>query len=299
MKTYSSFSELKKLLPVFLYGFATLSLSAASEVSKKSEIIDLGVDLGFPITNSMVTSWVISLFIIAIIRLTVGKPKLVPGKGQIVVESVIGTLRSIVQPIVGKKAFFPSFWLLSGLFFFILLHNVSGLIPGVGTVGYGHDVDGHFHVTNSVLRPGNADLNMTLALACVSMITWLYLIFRYAGLKVILFDLFGTKAKKEVVGKLIYTFLVPLFLAVGLIEILSIIFRPVSLTFRLYGNVFGGESLLHKMMVLGHNFNMAWLVPLPFYFMELLIGIVQALVFMLLVAVYIGLICNHPEGEEH
>ena len=100
-------------------------------------------------------------------------------------------------------------------------------------------------------------------------------------------------------GKLIYTFLVPLFLAVGVIEILSIIFRPVSLTFRLYGNVFGGESLLHKMMVLGDNFNMAWLVPLPFYFMELLIGLVQALVFMLLVSVYIGLICNHQEGEEH
>ena len=140
---------------------------------------------------------------------------------------------------------------------------------------------------------------MTLALAAVSMITWLYLISRYAGLKVILFDLFGTKAKKEVVGKVIYMLLVPLFLAVGVIEILSIIFRPVSLTFRLYGNVFGGESLLHKMMVLGESIGMEFLVPLPFYFMELLIGLVQALVFMLLVAVYIGLICNHPEGEEH
>ena len=246
----------------------------------------------------MITSWVVSLFIILLIRLSVGKPKLVPGKGQIIVESIIGTLRNIVQPIVGKKTFFPSFWLLSGLFFFIFTHNVSGLIPGVGTIFYDIGVDGE-HDWKPILRPGNADLNMTFALAAVSMITWLYLIFRYAGIKVILFDLFGTKAKKEVVGKAIYMFLVPLFLAVGVIEILSIVFRPVSLTFRLYGNVFGGESLLHKMMVLGEKIGLEFLVPLPFYFMELLIGLVQALVFMLLVSVYIGLICNHQEGEEH
>ena len=273
---------------------------ASGEVTKKPELIDIGLDIEWlPITNSMVTSWVVSLFIIALIRLTVGKPKLVPGKGQIVIESVIGTVRSIIQPIVGKKVFFPSFWLLSGLFFFILLHNISGLFPGVGTIGYGHEVDGHFNVTQPLIRPGNADLNMTLALALVSMVCWLYLIFRYAGTKAILFDIFGTKAKKKDVGTVIYYCLVPLFLAVGLIEILSIIFRPVSLTFRLFGNVFGGESLLHEMFLLGDKVGLAFIVPLPFYMMELLIGIVQALVFMLLVAVYIGLICNHPDGEEH
>ena len=275
------------------------SPTAAEGVSKSAEQVGVGRDLfGLAITNSMITSWVVSLFIILLIRLSVGKPKLVPGKGQIIVESIIGTLRSIVQPIVGKKAFFPSFWLLSGLFFFIFMHNVSGLIPGVGTIFHDVGADGESN-WKPILRPGNADLNMTLALAAVSMITWLYLIFRYAGLKVILFDLFGTKAKKEVVGKVIYMLLVPLFLAVGVIEILSIIFRPVSLTFRLYGNVFGGESLLHKMMVLGEKIGMEFLVPLPFYFMELLIGLVQALVFMLLVSVYIGLICNHSEGEDH
>lgn len=288
---------MKKLLPVIVYAFAAASLQAAGDVHKSAEVI---LDYhGFLITNSMVTSWVVSLFIIALIRLTVGKPKLVPGKGQIIVESIIGTVRSIIQPIVGKKVFVPSFWLLSGLFFFILLHNVSGLFPGVGTIGYGHEVDGHFNVTQPLVRPGNADLNMTFALALVSMICWFYLIFRYAGAKVILYDLFGTKAKKRDVGTIIYYCLVPLFLAVGIIEILSIMFRPVSLTFRLFGNVFGGESLLHQMFVLGDKIGLAFIVPLPFYMMELLIGIVQALVFMLLVAVYIGLICNHSEGEEH
>ena len=273
---------------------------ASGGVHKKADKIDIGLDLDWlPITNSMVTSWVVSLFIIILIRLTVGKPKLVPGKGQLVIESIIGTVRSIVQPIVGNKAFFPSFWLLSGLFFFILMHNISGLMPGVGSIGYGKEVDGYFDVSKALIRPGNADLNMTLALALVSMICWFYFILFYAGPKVILYDLFGTKAKKKDVGTIIYYCLVPLFLAVGVIEILSIVFRPVSLTFRLYGNVFGGESLLHSMFLLGDKVGLAWIIPVPFYFMELLIGIVQALVFMLLVAVYIGLICNHGEGEEH
>jgi F-type H+-transporting ATPase subunit a len=96
-----------------------------------------------------------------------------------------------------------------------------------------------------------------------------------------------------------------LFIAVGLIEVLSILFRPVSLTFRLFGNVFGGESLLHSMFNLGNILGLPdiatkitmVIAPIPFYFMEVLIGFVQALVFMLLVSVYIGLICNHE--EEH
>ena len=84
--------------------------SSAEAVSKSAEEVSFGLDLfGLPLTNSMITSWVVSLLIILLIRLSVGKPKLVPGKAQIIVESVIGTLRSIVQPIVGKKAFFPPF----------------------------------------------------------------------------------------------------------------------------------------------------------------------------------------------
>ena len=97
-------------------------------------------------------------------------------------------------------------------------------------------------ISNALIRPGNADLNMTLALALVSMICWFYFIFAYAGPKVILYDLFGTKAKKKDVGTIIYYCLVPLFLAVGVIEILSIVFRPVSLTFRLFGNIFGAKA---------------------------------------------------------
>ena len=146
------------------------------------------------------------------------------------------------------------------------------------------------------MRPGNADINMTFALALVSNACWLYFIFKYAGPKLIIKDLFGNKADKNEVHIIMYVILSVIFILVGFIEILSIVFRPISLSFRLFGNVFGGESLLHSMFNLIPQ--LSWLLPVPFYFMEVLIGLVQALVFTLLVAVYIGLICNHEE-EEH
>ena len=251
----------------------------------------------FPITNSMITSWVVSLLLVFFIKFLVGRPQLIPTKGQLIVESVIGGIRGIIEPIVGKKVFFPSFWLLSGLFFFILIHNWSGLLPGVGTIGQGHLVDDHFSISKPLIRPGNADLNMTLALALVANLSWIYFIVKYAGIKAIIKDWFGNKAEKSEVSSLIFGLLGIIFLAVGVIEVLSILFRPVSLTFRLFGNVYGGESLLHSMFYLVPQ--LKWILPVPFYFMEVLIGLVQALVFMLLVSVYIGLICNHDEGEKH
>jgi len=252
---------------------------------------------GIPVTNSMVTSWVVSLFIILIVKTLVGRPQLVPSKGQIIVESVVSGLRGILEPIVGKKVFFPSFWLLSGLFIFIIVQNWSGLLPGVGTIGYGSTIDDHFSVSKPLIRPGNADINMTLALALVANLFWVYFIIKYAGFKAIIKDWFGNKADRREVHFLMFASLSLIFIAVGFIEVLSIVFRPVSLTFRLFGNVFGGESLLHSMFYLAPQIN--WFLPVPFYFMEVLIGLVQALVFMLLVAVYIGLICNHEEGDNH
>ncbi len=290
--------------PIYLF-FANTLCAAEGGVSVQAQRLNFFGDL--PITNSMVTSWVVSFALILLVRLLVGNPSLVPSRGQLIIEECIGMLRGIIQPIVGRKVFFPSFWLLSGLFFFILVNNISGLLPGVGTIGFGHNHQGHFNVTEAWIRPGNADLNMTLALAAVANLTWLYLILRYAGIKAIILDWFGNKADKKELNVGLFYFLGVIFIAVGFIEVISIIFRPVSLTFRLFGNVFGGESLLHGMFHLGEKLNFPeWLsnlsmgiVPIPFYMLEVLIGVVQALVFMLLVAVYIGLICNHGDEEHH
>ena len=93
--------------------------------------------------------------------------------------------------------------------------------------------------------------------------------------------------------------MVVVFFCVGLLEVVSILFRPVSLSFRLYGNIFAGENVLEAMSSIVPV--LAWLTPIPFYFMELLVGVVQALVFMLLTAVFTLLICTHDaeHGEHH
>jgi F-type H+-transporting ATPase subunit a len=87
-----------------------------------------------------------------------------------------------------------------------------------------------------------------------------------------------------------------IFFLVGFLEVFSIMFRPVSLSFRLFGNIFAGENMLEAMANLVPA--LKWLLPVPFYFMELLVGLVQALVFMLLTAVFTMLICMHEEGHE-
>jgi len=242
-----------------------------------------------PVTNSMVTSWVVAIALIIAIRLAIRTPKLVPSRGQAMIESLVEGILELITPIVGKKMAKPTFPLLVALFTFILIQNWSGLVPGVGTIFI---VDHETGGWKEFVRPGNADLNGTAALAIVAITCWLYFILRYAGPKLVLKDIFGNKADKREVPAVIYYPLFVVFFAVGLIEIVSICFRPISLSFRLFGNVFGGENLLHSMSAIT-----PWILPVPFYFLELLIGFVQALVFTLLVSVYIGLICNH--GDEH
>lgn len=242
-----------------------------------------------PVTNSMLTSWTVAAVIILVVRIVIGKPKLVPSRGQAVVESLVQGVLDLTTPIVGKGVARHTFPLLVGLFTYILVQNWSGLFPGVGTVMY---YSAEHHAWQEFVRPGNADMNTTVALALVSFIAWFYFIMRYAGPGVVLFDIFGNKADKKEIPAYIYYPLFLIFFGVGVIELVSIAFRPISLSFRLFGNVFGGENLLHAMSGI-----FKWGLPIPFYFLEILIGFVQALVFTLLVSVYIGLICNH--GDDH
>lgn len=283
--------RLKTLALPFLSLFSLTSLPALAAGGGHSGVAPAAEALfhigGLPVTNSMVTSWIVAFVLIVAVRLAVGRPKLIPTRGQAVVESLVQGVLDLTTPIVGAKVARHTFPLLVGLFTYILIQNWSGLFPGVATIKVmenGHWVD--------LIRPGNADMNGTIALALVAMTCWVYFILRYAGPKIIFHDIFGNKADKKEIPAAIYYFLFVIFFAVGLIEVISIAFRPVSLSFRLFGNVFGGENLLHAMSAM-----CAWVLPFPFYFLELLIGFVQALVFTLLVSVYIGLICNH--GDDH
>jgi F-type H+-transporting ATPase subunit a len=247
-----------------------------------------------PISNSIFTTWLIAALIIIAIRLAVGTPKLIPGKGQGVVEGMAQGLRDSLEPIVGKKMIGKTFPLLCGFFVFILLMNWSGLLPGVGTIKFQHE--GHWL---DAIRPANSDLNTTLALSVLSFVAWTYFVLRYAGFKVLVFDLFGNKADKKEVGMLMWVLLIPIFFAVGGIEVVSIAFRLISLSFRLFGNVFGGENLIHALSdpsTLGAF--ATYVVPAMAGLLEILVGLIQAFVFTLLSAVYIGLICNHEGGHD-
>lgn len=276
--------KLALLLLTFVCGLSPLAAEGVDPSAAK--LVDFGH--GWAITNSMVTGWVISFALVALIMWLVGKPSVVPSKGQAVFESLLEALRDIFEPIIGKKAFPTAFPILVTFFVFILFHNWMGLIPGVGTMGWGHDVDGHFHITRPLIRPHNSDFNGTIALAAISFGAWLIIVLKFAGPKVIMIDLFGNKADKNETPGWLYPILSIVFLVVGLIEVFSIVIRPFTLSVRLFGNVFGGENLLH-----GTGFFFV------FYFMELMVGLIQALVFTLLTSVYIGLLVNHGDDHAH
>ncbi len=279
-------SRVTTLATVLIVLLSGNSLLAAEGVAPGPAIlVDLGG--GWAITNSMVTGWVISILLVLLLRWLIGRPSIIPSRGQAVIESLMEGLQGIFEPIVGPRAFPATFPILITFFVFILFHNWMGLIPGVGTLGWGHEVDGHFHLTRPFIRPHNSDFNGTIALALISFGAWAIIVFKFAGPRTILWDLFGNKAEKNETPAWLYPILSLVFLVVGMIEVFSIAIRPFTLSVRLFGNIFGGENLLHGTFFV-----------FVFYFMELLVGLIQALVFTLLTAVYIGLLCNH-EGGEH
>jgi len=243
-------------------------------------------------TNSMLFSILVVAAIVAVVQIGLRRPRLVPAGFQNFFEMVYESLREILEGIVGKHMIGRTYPLLLTLFIFILVANWSALIPGVGTIGWGAEVDGKFSVTSPLLRPSNADLNMTFAMALFFMVVWLFWTIREVGVVGFLRHTFEPKGVK---GGL-YFLLFPVFLGVGLIEIISIGFRAISLPLRLYGNIFAGKNLVHEMTAFGGPV-LSVLVSIPFYFLELLIGLIQALVFVLLCSVYIGLSTQHE--EEH
>lgn len=250
-----------------------------------------------PVTNSMVVTWVVAVGLIVFSRLATRRLQTVPRGAQNLLEWLVETLYDFLEGIIGPGLVKRTFWFFATIFIFILFTNWFGLVPGVGTVGWGIETPRGFEVTRPLLRGGNADLNMTGAMSMIFFACWLLWAWQANGLKGILHHLFGAKGDTTGVLRLL---MIAIFFAVGFLEILSIVFRPISLSFRLYGNIFAGENMLEAMATLVPS--LGWLLPVPFYFMELLVGIVQALVFMLLTAVFTMLICLHddePGGAAH
>ena len=245
------------------------------------------------VSDSIIAVWVSVLIIIIFAKLTTRKMALIPSGfqnfGEWVIESVYGFFESILGAHLVKR----TFWFFGGTFILILVTNWLALIPGVGTVGLigaGESGEDLFF-----LRGGNADINMTAAMAFTFAVLWFYWAITENGLKGFLVHIFAPKGQ---FGGVMKVGMVAIFFLVGILEVVSICIRPVALTFRLYGNIYGGEQTMGKLMALAPDW-LNFLPALPFYFMEILVGLVQALVFTLLCAVFLKLICEHDHDEEH
>src|SRR5438045_4137860 len=254
--------------------FATSTFAAEVEPAvplKPAELVHIGK---FAITNSMLVTWVVAAGIIVFAQLATPKIKEVPSGAQNFCEWLVESLYSFLESIIGRDLVRKTFWFFATIFIFILFVNWFGLIPGVGTIGWGHHdpTTGVFHVDRPLLRGGNADLNMTTAMAAIFFVLWLIWAFQANGVGGFLKHLFAPKGETSGALKLL---MVIVFFLVGWLEIISILFRPVSLSFRLFGNVYAGEVMLEAMA--GIVPALSWLLPIPFYFMELLVGLVQAL----------------------
>jgi F-type H+-transporting ATPase subunit a len=257
--------------------------------SQKAE--EIARPFGFPVTNSMVVSWIVAVGLIVFAQLATRHMKQVPQGAQNFWEWLVESLYRFLEGIIGRHLAERTFWFFATIFIFILAANWVGLIPGVGTIGWGHQTPHGFKIDHPLFRGANADVNLTFAMALVFFACWIVWALWEIGPLGFLKELFAPKGDTAGMMKWV---MVVVFFAAGCLEIVSILFRPVSLSFRLYGNIFAGENMLEAMakMVPG----LGWLLPIPFYFLEVLVGLVQALVFMLLTAVFTLLICQH-EGE--
>lgn len=226
----------------------------------------------FPVTNSLLATWIVMAILFIFSVLATRNLQLIPSNLQLVAELIVGSLYDFFSTVVGPriKQFFP---LIATFFLFIIMSNWFGLLPGVGTVGFWHGEE-----FIPLLRAGTADLNLTIALALISIVSIQYFGFKTLG---------GHYTSRFI------NFKDPMYFFLGILEILSQLSSILSFAFRLFGNIFAGEVLLSVMAFL-----MPFIVPLPFLAMELFVGFIQALVFSMLTAVFLVIAVTHGQ-EEH
>jgi F-type H+-transporting ATPase subunit a len=251
---------------------------------------------GFPITNTLVAAWLTIIFLIVVFFAATRKIKLIPSRLQTLLEFVISGLLNFCQSVAGEKngrRFFP---IVATIFLFVAFNAWLSLIPGFGSVEVITAEGEHVHL----LRGANTDINVPLALALVSFVFVEYFGLRSRGFRYLgkfinvgqffrsMGQLFRGRFKAGLSG--LFSGAVNVF--VGILETLSELIRIVSFTFRLFGNMTAGEILL-----LIAAFLVPWVLALPFYGLELLVGFVQALIFAGLTLVFLTIAVTPHEAE--
>ena len=240
---------------------------------------------GFTVTNTLLSAWLTTVVIVLLFGLGTRKMSIVPGRLQGLLEFLIEALYGFVKSIAGEyyaRRFFP---VLATMFLFVAFNAWMALLPIYPTVGF--TAEGSEHVTTHLLRSAGTDINMPLALAVISFV---------------FFESWGFRAHKFGYLKEFFRFGNPIQTFIGLLEFISHFIRVISFTFRLFGNMLAGEIVLFMM-----TFLTVFLTPIIFYGLEILVGGVQALVFMGLTLVFTSMAVashggherEHSEAEQH
>jgi F-type H+-transporting ATPase subunit a len=252
---------------------------------------------GFPISNSVVAAWLTILVLGLIVILTTRRTRMIPRRWQMLLEFALGALLGFCQRVAGEKngrRFFP---VVATIFLFVFANAWLSLLPGFGSITI---VNPEGHAVH-LLRGANTDINTPLAIALISFVAVSFFGLSTLGIKWLgnyfnfgkLFKGFGLLFKGNIKGAFGGIFIGIIDIFIGLVELLSMFIRIVSFTFRLFGNMTAGEILL-----LMAAFLVPFLFALPFYGLELLVGIIQALIFSGLTLVFMTLaVATH--GAEH
>ncbi|MEY4745354.1 MAG: hypothetical protein RL272_1299 [Candidatus Parcubacteria bacterium] len=255
-----------------------------------------------PVTNSVLTGWVaVAAFVAAGAMLSRRRnlaPKGLQNAAEALIEGMLSFMDQVTQDRRRSRRFLP---IVGALFPFILVCNWMGLLPGIGTIGVWGRERGAIELI-PLFRPATSDLNMTLAMGITSVVVSHVIgimtlgFFKYWNKFIQLGTLWKAVAKigRVPAGK----YAIDLFAAlvgfmVGLIELMSEAAKMISLSLRLFGNIFAGEVLIHVLSSL-----IAFVLPTPFMFLEVIVGVVQALVFSMLTLVYLTLATDKPHGDE-
>lgn len=235
----------------------------------------LGYFFGIPITNTLLTTWFVMALLIGFALLVRSRIALVPGGVQVMVESLIGGAYDYVKEVLESETharrFFP---IIITIFIFVLTLNWIGLLPGVDAIGIYKESHGE-ETLIPFLHPANTDLNITFAFALVAFLT-----IELAGILLLGVLKYG--------GKFV-NFKSPLAFLIGIIELFSEIARLISFSFRLFGNIFAGKTLILVVM-----FFVPFLAPVPFLAFEVFVGFIQAFIFAVLTLFFIKLAIEEP-----
>ncbi len=236
----------------------------------------------FAVTNTMLSAWIVSIVIILFFVIGAGRKSLVPGRFQGLVETIFEGIINFSAGVLGQDMARKAFPVVATIFFFVLFNAWLGLLPIYQFLGFvqpGDDI-----LKAHLIRPAGTDLNMPLALALVSFVFVEFWGFKSHGFGYLKkFFAFGSVFSKGLFQGLIDIF-------VGILEFISELIRVVSFTFRLFGNMTAGEILV--VMI-------TFLVPLVatnfVYGLELLVGLIQSVIFAGLTLVFLSVAVSHEE----